>query len=393
MKKILASLLAGAMLVSMAACGGSSASSSSAAPAPAESKASEPAPSDAAPAGDSSAAPEAAGGENKAEGAYIAVVSKGFQHQFWQVVKKGADDAAAAYGVEITFDGPPTESDIAIQVDMLKSALDKKPAAVCLAALDPDAVKEQLDACVANNIPVVGFDSGVPGVDSIYATAATDNNAAAAVAADNLFQNETFKAKFDAATAEAPIKVGVLSQDATSASIIGRTAGFIDKLVELAGADNASVSGHDKYKIDNASAKLQIVVNVPATTSAADQKTGAEALLGEGLAAIYGSNENAAGGILSATNDGNDFAPEGKFKDTVAIGFDAGKTQRTAVENGWFYGAVTQDPYSIGYKAVELAVKAINGEAAPEGGIVDTGAKWYNAEALKDESISQLVYE
>ena len=382
MKKLMASLLAGAMLLSMAACGGGSAPSSSAAPAPAADNN-----STAAPANSDAPAPAAADGETP----YIAVVSKGFPHQFRQVVKKGADDVAAELGVEITFDGPPTESDIAIQVDMLKSALDKKPAAVCLAALDPDAVKEQLDACKAANIPVIGFDSGVPGVE-IYATAATDNEAAAAIAADELFKNETFKSKLDAATPDAPIKVGVLSQDATSASIVGRTTGFIDKLVELAGADNVSVSGHDKYKKDAASPKLQIVVNVPATTSAADQKTGAEALLGEGLAAIYASNENAAGGVLSATNDGSDFAPEGKFKDTISLGFDAGKTQRTAVENGWFYGSVTQDPYSIGHKAIELAVDAINGKAA-ESPVVDTGAKWYNAENLADPSISELVYE
>lgn len=386
MKKILASLLAGALLVSMTACGGSSAPSSSAAPSEAT-----PAPSDAAPAPDaapSEAAPDAATGDKP----YVAIVSKGFQHQFWQVVNKGAQAAADELGVEITFDGPPTESDIAIQVDMLKSALDKKPVAVCLAALDPDSVKEQLDACAAANIPVIGFDSGVPGVE-IYSTAATDNNAAAAIAADELFKNADFKAKFDAATADAPIKVGVLSQDATSASIIGRTEGFINKLVELAGTENVSVSGHDKYNKAQDGAKLQIVVNVPATTSAADQKTGAEALLGEGLAAIYGSNENAAGGILSASNDGSDFAKDtGKFKDTIAIGFDAGKTQRTAVENGWFYGSVTQDPYQIGYQAVKLAVDAINGG---EGGnaIVDTGAKWYNAENLTDPSISELVYE
>lgn len=389
MKKILASLLAGALLVSMTACGGGSTPSSSAAPAPSSEAApapSESAPADAAPS--DAAAPAAENGEKP----YIAVVSKGFQHQFWQVVNKGAQAAADELGVEITFDGPPTESDIAIQVDMLKSALDKKPAAVCLAALDPDSVKEQLDACKASNIPVIGFDSGVPGVE-IYATAATDNEAAAAIAADELFKNADFKAKFDAATPEAPIKVGVLSQDATSASIIGRTVGFINKFVELAGDENVSVSGHDKYKKDAASAKVQVVVNVPATTSAADQKTGAEALLGEGLAAIYGSNENAAGGILSATNDGSDFAKDtGKYKDTVALGFDAGKTQRTAVTNGWFYGAVTQDPYAIGYQAVKLAVEALNGGTG-DNKIVDTGAKWYNAENLSDPSISELVYE
>lgn len=58
---------------------------------------------------------------------YVAVVSKGFQHQFWQVVKKGAEQAAKDYGVEITFDGPPTESDINEQVNMLNNAMTKNP--------------------------------------------------------------------------------------------------------------------------------------------------------------------------------------------------------------------------------------------------------------------------
>lgn len=384
MKKFLAIVLAGLMLISISACGSKPAA--------------EPTPAPAAPADTAEPAPDAAAPApaDNGEKPYIAVVSKGFQHQFWQVVKKGADQAAADLGVEITFDGPPTESDIAIQVDMLKSAMDKKPAAVCLAALDTESVKEQLQACKDNGIPVVGFDSGVPNAPegSIYATASTDNSAAAAIAAEQLYADTGFQAKLAAATPEAPINVAVLSQDATSDSIISRTSGFINKLVELVGDDSVKVVGHDKYAKDAASPKVIVNVNVPATTSAADQKTGAEALLGlDNLVAIYGSNENAAGGILAASNDGNDFNKDnGKFKDIIAIGFDAGKTQRVAVENGWFLGSVTQDPYQIGYKAVSLAVDAINGKPAASP-IVDTGAKWYNAEALQDPSISELVYE
>ena len=51
---------------------------------------------------------------------------------------------------------------------------------------------------------------------------------------------------------------------------------------------------------------------------------------------------------------------------------------------------MTQDPYQIGYKAVELAVKAAKGEAVAD---VDTGAQWYNAENIDDEMISMLVYD
>jgi ribose transport system substrate-binding protein len=36
----------------------------------------------------------------------IAMVSKGFQHQFWQAVKLGSENAATELGVKITFEGP-----------------------------------------------------------------------------------------------------------------------------------------------------------------------------------------------------------------------------------------------------------------------------------------------
>ena len=94
------------------------------------------------------------GGTASGDKPYIAVVSKGFQHQFWQVVHKGAQAAADQYGVDITFEGPPSESDIGPQVDMLKSALAKNPSAICLAALDTDAVIEQLNQAKTKNIPV-----------------------------------------------------------------------------------------------------------------------------------------------------------------------------------------------------------------------------------------------
>ena len=45
---------------------------------------------------------------------------------------------------------------------------------------------------------------------------------------------------------------------------------------------------------------------------------------------------------------------------------------------------------TAGYKAVELAVKAANGEAVED---VDTGAQWYDASNIDDEMIALLVYD
>ena len=45
---------------------------------------------------------------------------------------------------------------------------------------------------------------------------------------------------------------------------------------------------------------------------------------------------------------------------------------------------------TAGYKAVELAVKAANGEAVSD---VDTGAQWYDASNIDDDMIALLVYD
>ena len=67
---------------------------------------------------------------------YIPLISKGFQHQFWQAVKAGAEQSAKANNVRMTFEGPETEAMVDKQIDMLSAALAKKPQALGIAALD-----------------------------------------------------------------------------------------------------------------------------------------------------------------------------------------------------------------------------------------------------------------
>ncbi len=157
---------------------------------------------------------------------YIAVVSKGEQHDFWQQVKRGAMDAASDYDVDVTFEGPPSESDVQIQVEMLNNAMAKAPVAIALAALDTTSVIDQLTELQAKGIPVVGFDSGVPNAPagSIVANASTDNYNAAGVAAEKMF--EEIKADIEAATASAPVKIVVMNQDASGEFLLSRDSCF-----------------------------------------------------------------------------------------------------------------------------------------------------------------------
>ena len=93
-------------------------------------------------------------------------------------MKLGAEQAAKADNVKITFEGPETEAMVDKQIDMLSAALAKNPQAIGFAALDSKAAIPLLKKAQAEKIPVIAFDSGVDS-DIPLTTCATDNVAAA----------------------------------------------------------------------------------------------------------------------------------------------------------------------------------------------------------------------
>ncbi|HEY9593626.1 MAG TPA: ABC transporter substrate-binding protein [Spirochaetia bacterium] len=341
-------------------------------------------------------------GEKAAGGSiYIPVISKGFQHQFWQTVKKGADAAATKYGVVITFEGPPTEADIQPQVQMLVNAMAKNPSAIALAALDTNSVMDQLNQAIQRKIPIIGFDSGVPNAPkgAIYATAATNSYAAAGIAADKMFA--AIKDKIAAASNANPVRIVDFNQDATSQSVTDRGKGFRDEMIKLITTQTShtkadiAVVGNPAYIAPDTptSGKAIIIdVQVPASPKDTDATNTAQAILNRvqssNILGIFCSNEGTARAVLAASNDGS--ALPTQFPGLIVIGFDAGKAQKAAVQNKYFFGAITQDPYNIGYKAVELAVAAIKGEKVAD---VDTGAKFYDSTNMDQPDIAQLLYD
>ena len=311
---------------------------------------------------------------------HIDVIAKGFQHQFWKAVELGTKKAAEEFKVDITFQGPDNESAIPQQIEYLNTAIAKKPTAICLAALDTKASIQSIKQAMEANIPIIGFDSGVPDAPegAIKANASTNNAVAGA-----LYKLIEKKIK----DAKEPVRIGVIAQESNSQSIVDRTKGFVDKMSELCGADNVSVEGHDSLKNEKSGAKVVLDVGIPAEVKDVDAAAVASAILEKkDLIAIYGSNEFAANAIITA-NEGKDKIGEGKV---VAVGFDAGKKLLDAVRSKLFAGAVTQDPVQIGYQAVKLAVEAAEGKEVSD---VDTGAKWYNADNMEADDIKPCLYE
>jgi ribose transport system substrate-binding protein len=287
---------------------------------------------------------------------YIPVISKGFQHQFWQAVKQGAEKAAGEMNVRITFEGPENESQVDKQIEMLQAALDKKPQAICFAALDSKAAIPLLEKAKAANIPVVGFDSGVDS-DIPVTTAATDNLAAAGAAADKM-------AELIGDSGE----VALVVHDQTSRTGIDRRDGFVNRMKEkhpnIQIVDIQYGGGDQLKSTDLAKAIVQAHPN---------------------LKGFFGANEGSIIGVLNAVKE------LGKEGQITVIGYDAGKQQKDAVRSGVEAGAITQDPVGIGYKCVEAAVKAIKGETLPK--TIDTGFHWYDKTNVDSEEMKPLLYD
>jgi len=287
---------------------------------------------------------------------YIPVISKGFQHQFWQAVKSGAEKAAKEFDVSITFEGPETESQVDKQIEMLQTALDKKPSAIAFAALDSKAALPLLEKAKSNNIPVIGFDSGVDS-DIPVATAATDNVKAAALAADKM-------AEFIGGSGE----VALIVHDQTSRTGIDRRDGFKNqiesKYPDIKIVDIQYGGGDQLKSTDLAKAIMQAHPN---------------------LKGFFGANEGSAIGVVNAVNE---LKKNGQI---TIIGYDSGKQQTDAVRSGTMAGAITQDPIGIGYWSVKAAVMAMKGEAVDKN--IDTGFHWYDKNNIDSDEIKPLLYD
>lgn len=295
------------------------------------------------------------GGGGDGELPDIAIVSKGFQHQFWQAVKTGAEQGAEGKAT-ITFEGPATETDVEEQINMLQSAIARSPDAIAFAALDSRAAEGLLQQASSQQIPVIAFDSGVDS-DVPLTTVSTDNKAAAAAAAEHM-----------AELIGGEGTVAMVVHDQTSGSGQQRRDGFIEWMEQNA-PDVELLEPQYGDGDQNTSANITKSI----LTSNPD------------LAGIYGSNEGSAIGVIKGVQE------SGMEGEVVIVGFDSGQAQIDAVESGVMAGAITQNPVGMGEQIIEAALQAINGEELEEA--IDTGFYWYDADNIDDPEIQEAIYE
>ncbi|MFC6356490.1 ABC transporter substrate-binding protein [Luethyella okanaganae] len=294
------------------------------------------------------------GGDSKP---YIALVSKGFQHQFWQAVKQGAQEKAEELGVEITFEGPASETEVDAQLQMLQAAIDKKPAAIGYAALDPQACIPLYDAAKAAGIPIVEFDAPC---DSDYSQnlAATDSLVAGALAAEHM-------AKLIGGSGE----VAIVGHSQINSTGVQRRDGFVDKIkADFPGITIVDIQYGDGDHLKSADIAKAMIAAHP------------------NLKGIYGTNEGSAVGVVNAVTELG--LQPGKL---AIVGFDSGSAQINAIKSGLMAGAITQDPIGIGKAVVQAAYDAMNGKKLEK--FTDTGSYWYDKSNVDDPKIAAVLYQ
>ena len=337
-RKLLAVLMAGTMAFALAACGGGN----TAAPA-ASSSAAEETEEEAEAEEETEAEAEEETEEAAASGdeAYsIDVILKTTSSEYWGYVLAGAN-AYHDDNPNITVDVKGATSETAydeqqnmIETDLNSGAYD----AFVIAPLQADLVTTLI---AGQEAPIVAVDTNIEAPE-VLSFVGTSNEDAATMGGE-----EAVKAAKEAGWEE--IKAicisGVQGDGTATARLNGYKAGvtnaggeFLDSEVQYADA-----------VADKAVTCMEAIMqNHP-----------------EGIAIICANNDDMAMAAARAAA-GND-----AYKDTIFVGFDGIQSACNAIIAGEETMSVAQEAYEMGYKAVDAAVRALNGETLDK--FIDSG--------------------
>ena len=303
MKKFFALLLALVMSLSLVACGGDDATTDDTT---------------------DDATNEETGGETTND-YKISVVLKTLSSEYWGYVKAGCDAAAAELGVEVSVVGPGAESDIEGQVAQIEQQIGAGCDAIICAPNDAGAAANALQAALDQGIPVLSVDTDV-GIEGQTTFVGTSN--------------------VDAAYEGGKWAIGQAGDGAKAVIIYGQE------------GDNTSNMRREGYQ----KACDEAGVEVLAALSGQNTTDGATKTMEDMLSAHPGEidivlchNDDTAIGAMNACKSAG-------VEDMIIVGFDGNASAVDLILAGDLIKAtVAQQPYEMGYQAVEAAVEVLNG--------------------------------
>ena len=314
-KRLLAMLMTGAMVASLAACGGGSSTPST---------------------------DDKTGGDktSSTSGCSVDVILKTTASEYWSYVKAGAE----AYSkdnpdVKVEVKGATSETAYDEQQNMIETDLNSGAYdAFVIAPLQADLVKTLIAGQTA---PIVAVDTNIDAPE-VLSFVGTGNEDAAAMGG---------KAAVEAAKAAGWDKVQAIA-------ISG---------VQGDGTATARLTGYEKGVTEAGGEFLKDEIQY-ADAVADKAATSMEAIMQnhpDGVAIIVCNNDDMAMAAARAAK-GN-----AAYEKTIFVGFDGIQSACNAILSGEETMSVAQEAYDMGYKAVEAAVKAVNGETLEK--FIDSG--------------------
>ena len=284
----------------------------------------------------------------------IAVIPKGNTTIFWQSVHAGAAKAAMENGVEIIWNGPPSETDYTGQLQITDAMINRRVDAIVLAPIDRKAMVGVVERAARENIPVVIIDSGID-TERYVARVATDNYNAGRIAADRVGKLVNGKGA-----------VAVVAVVPGGASTEERERGFEDTI-------------HGKYP------NIRIVDKRFGMADVARSLLVSENILTAHpeLDAFFGSNEASVMGAAQALRERRD-------RKIKVVGVDAGPSLLDDLRSGLVDSLVAQNPFKMGYEALQAAIKKLKGQ--PVVRINDLEPKLIDLQNLDEPEIQTYLH-
>lgn len=263
-------------------------------------------------------------GCNREHRTTVAVIPKASADIYWQSVHAGAVKSAWQNKIQLIWDGPANEIDIAGEMKIVETMINRQVDAIALAPSDRTAFKIVIARATAAHIPVIVYDSGIDG-SGYTSFVATDNYLGGAMGAERMGSILTGKGK-----------VVILKNVPGAASSTAREDGFRDKI-------RSSFPG------------IEIVDERFGMASLAQSLAVAENMLSAhpDLSGIFSSSESGTEGAGQASK-----ARQGRVK---VVGFDSSPMLIDQLRAGVVDSLIIQDPFRMGQTATDQAVNAIRG--------------------------------
>ncbi len=286
----------------------------------------------------------------------LVMIPKATQSSFWNAVRRGGEQAAEEFDVELLWKGPSRENDRAGQKQVVQQFTNAGVAGMLLAPTDSKALAAEVRTATAKGLPVLIFDSAVDGEagKDYISFVATDNTAAGKLGGKHLME-----------------LVGKGGKTICFRHMEGHesTTKREDGAIEEMKAGGAEILVDDRYTGDSAAEAQTTALNMIDVIREAD--------------GVFASNQTASEGLLLALRKTN---LAGKVK---LIAFDASPLLVEALRNGEVDAIVVQDPVNMGYQSVKLMLDHLDGK--PVDPLVVTDVKLATKENMDDPAIKPLL--